>query len=371
MNSSRAHAQAHPKRSLFENSFRTDKGPNKQKFPTRKFRLFAGTGHPELAKAVAEELGVPLGQADVGEFADGEIKIQIQENVRGRDIFIVQPTGPPINDNLMELLLMISTFRRASARSITAIIPYFGYARQDRIRDERQTVAAADVALMLEAAGVDRVVAVDLHRGQLEGFFTCSTRVDNLDSLRAGAQRFISEDLENPVIVCPSISGVSRAKRFRDLLEHEGVYTSLAFVSPTDDSGIMDAEAGHHHKMAGRTKYVLVGSVRHCDVVIVDDMIDTGSRITTAAEVIKEKGANRVFAYASHGLFSGDCLDMVNDSPISRVVVSDTLPDSKSESKQSTASDSKIERIPVAPLIAEAIQRIALNQPATILTSKN
>ncbi|MES1916395.1 MAG: hypothetical protein MHM6MM_008217, partial [Cercozoa sp. M6MM] len=194
--------------------------------------LLSGSAHPSLARRVAELLGIPVGGCDTGHFADGETSVKIQRSVRGLNVYIIQPTGPPINDNLMELLLLVSAARRASASKITAIIPYYGYCRQDRIREKRETIAAADVALMLQSVGADHVISVDLHRGQIQGFFDSSCVVDNIDVVRQVVPYVVEKNLVNPVIVCPSATGLQRTKVFRDQLCREGLQASLAFVAP-------------------------------------------------------------------------------------------------------------------------------------------
>jgi ribose-phosphate pyrophosphokinase len=275
-------------------------------------------------------------------FADGEVNVVINENVRGKDVYIIQPTSPPVNETLMELLLMISTMRRASARKITAVIPYYGYARQDRKMAARVPISAADVARLLEAMGVDRVVAVDLHCGQIQGFFGPRVPVDNLDGGTVGVSYFGDMDLINPVIVSPDAGGVYRAKQFREALskKHE-MDCGLAMIIK------QRAKANEIERMD------LVGTVDGCDAIIVDDMVDTAGTLCKAAEVLKEFGARRVFAFASHGVFSGPAPGRIANSVLTELVVLDTVP--LSEESQATG---KITQLSVGPLLAQAIYNI-------------
>lgn len=278
-------------------------------------KLFTGNANKALAHEIANHLGMGLGKITVGHFADGEVNVIVNENVRGKDVYIVQPTSPPVNESLMELLLMISTMRRASARKITAIIPYYGYARQDRKMQARVPISAADVARLLEAMGVDRVVAVDLHCGQIQGFFGPRVPVDNLDGGTVGVSYFGDMDLVNPVIVSPDAGGVYRAKQFREALskKHE-VDCSLAMIVK------QRAKANEIDRMD------LVGNVEGCDCIIVDDMVDTAGTLCKAAEMLKDCGARRVFAFASHGVLSGPAASRIANSVLTELVVLDTIP---------------------------------------------
>ena len=280
-------------------------------------RIFSGGANPELAIHIAEHLGMKLGDLNLRQYADGEIGIQIQESVRGLDCYIVQPTCPPkVNDALMQLFLLISTFRRAAARTITAIIPYYGYARQDRKMEARVPISAADVARLLESVGVDRVVAVDLHCGQIQGFFGPRTPCDNLEAAMVAIPYFAGLGLkgESTVVVSPDAGGVARAKKFRDGLKKRGVDASLAMIIK------QRARANAIERMD------LVGSVDGCDVIIVDDMIDTAGTLVKAAGELQKFGAKRIFAFATHGLFSGRAIELIKDSVLERVVVCDTIP---------------------------------------------
>lgn len=305
-------------------------------------KIFTGNSNKPLAKDIADHLGMSLGKITVGRFADGEVNVVINENVRGKDVYIIQPTTPPTNETLMELLLMISTMRRASARKITAIIPYYGYARQDRKMQARVPISAADVARLLEAMGVDRVVAVDLHCGQIQGFFGPRVPVDNLDGGTVGVSYFGDMDLVNPVIVSPDAGGVYRAKQFREALKkkHE-VDCGLAMIVK------QRAKANEIERMD------LVGSVDGCDVIIVDDMVDTAGTLCQAADMLKSHGARRVFAFASHGVFSGPAASRIAKSQLTELVVLDTIP-----LGEEAAATGKITQLSVGPLLAQAIYNI-------------
>lgn len=303
-------------------------------------KLFSGNGNLALSLEIAKTLGINLGKTTVGRFADGEVNVRILENVRGKDVYVVQPTCPPVNDNIMELLLMISTLNRASARRITVVIPYYGYARQDRKMQARVPISAADIARLLEAMGVDRVIAVDLHCGQIQGFFGPRVPVDNLDGGIVGIDHFGGKDLHNPVVVSPDAGGVYRAKKFKE---------GLGYKYDMDDIGLamiikQRARAGTVDQMD------LVGDVKDCDCIIVDDMIDTAGTICKAAAVLKDKGARRVFAFASHGLLSGPGNERIKDSVMEECVILNTIP----TSPQREAND-KLVVLSVAPLLAQTI----------------
>lgn len=306
-------------------------------------KLFSGNGNLALSLEIAKTLGINLGKTTVGRFADGEVNVKILENVRGKDVYVIQPTCPPVNDNIMELLLMVSTLNRASARRITVVIPYYGYARQDRKMQARVPISAADVARLLEAMGVDRVIAVDLHCGQIQGFFGPRVPVDNLDGGVVGIDHFGGKDLHNPVIVSPDAGGVYRAKKFKEGLAHK---------YEMDDIGL--AMIIKQRTRAGTVDQMdLVGDVKDCDCIIVDDMIDTAGTICKAAAVLKEKGARNVFAFASHGLLSGPGNDRIRESVMEECVILDTIP----SSPQREAND-KLVVLSVAPLLARTIFNI-------------
>jgi len=309
----------------------------------RDLRVFAGTGNIPLAHEISKILNIDLGDIQIHNFADGEIGIQVGENVRGKDIYIVQPTCPPgVNDNMMELILLISTMRRASARTITAVLPYYGYARQDRKMTSRVPISAADVAKLLEAMGVDRVVALDLHCGQIQGFFGPRTPCDNLDGSVVALSYFAGLSLQpaNTVIVSPDAGGVYRAKRFRDGLKQHGLDCGLAMIVKQRERANSIAQMD------------LVGDVRGCDCIIVDDMIDTGGTLCKAGSELRRRGANRIFAFATHGLFNGPAIERIRKSDFEKVVVTNSVP---LEPKKHI---DKIEVISVASLLASGIYRI-------------
>lgn len=317
--------------------------------------IFTGSGNPQLAQDIAKELGVNLGVAKVRKFADGEVGIRILDNVRGKEVFVIQPTCPPdVNDHVMELLLMISTLRRASAGKITAVIPYYGYARQDRKMKSRVPISAADMARLLEAMGVDRVVAVDLHCGQIQGFFSPAVPVDNLEGHVVGLDYFsqLGLDSKTTKIVSPDAGGVYRAKQFREGLSWMGLDAGLAMIIKqrveANKIGSMD----------------LVGEVDGYDVIMVDDMIDTAGTLTKAANELQAMGARRVFAFASHGLFSGPAYDRIAKSCLEKVVVTNSIP-------LKEGAPDKIVQLNIAPLLAETIARIHLNKSISALFLSN
>jgi ribose-phosphate pyrophosphokinase len=297
---------------------------------------------------------VTLGRINIKGYADGEIGIQVNENVRGKDVYLVQPTCPPgVNDQLMELLLMVSTMRRASAMRITAVIPYYGYARQDRKMASRVPISAADVARLLQAMGVDRVVAVDLHCGQIQGFFGPRTPCDNLEAHVVVLPYFRDLGLkaETTKVVSPDAGGVYRAKKFRDGLSKIGVDAGLAMIvkqrTRPNEIGRMD----------------LVGDVTNCDVIMVDDMIDTAGTLCSAAHELKVMGAKRIFAFATHGLFSGPAYQRIAASDLEKVVVCNTVP------LQANDEQDKIVQVSTAGLLADAIRRIHLKKSVSALFS--
>lgn len=306
--------------------------------------LFSGNANLPLAQKVAEYLDVPLGAATVSKFNDGEIQIQIEESVRNKDVFILQSNCPcetqSINDNLMELYLLVRTMKRASAMSITAVIPYYGYARQDRKNSPRVPISAADVALMLEIAGVDRVVTIDLHCGQIQGFFH-NVPVDNLYAAPIFISYFAEKELSNVVVVAPDAGGVERAKMFIENLAKVGIKADMALISK------QRAKAGVVASM------YLIGDVQGADVIIVDDICDTGGTLVKAAALLKVQGANRVFAAITHPVFSGSALDNIGQSVIEEMVIADTIP-------LRDDVPANIRCISVGPLLGEAIRRLQL-----------
>jgi ribose-phosphate pyrophosphokinase len=321
---------------------------------SKPIRIFGGNSNPELANKIATALKCQLGKATVTRFEDGEVNVVVHENVRGQDVYIVQSTCTPVNENLMELMLMISTMRRASARKITAVIPYYGYARQDRKMTARVPISAADVARLLEAMGVDRVIAVDLHCGQIQGFFGPRVPVDNLDGSLVAVKYWgerTSDPLVNPVIVSPDAGGVYRAKKFREQMDkRHGIKAGLAMIIKQRQ------KAGEIEKMD------LVGSVQGSDAIIVDDMIDSAGTLCNAANELKKYGARRVFAFASHGIFSEPASSRISKSALEEVVVTDTIP-----LRPSCQNHPKIRQESVAGMLADAIRRIHAKQSVSEL----
>lgn len=299
-----------------------------------KMRIFSGTANPELGRRIAEYLSVPLSNATVRRFADGEIFIQINENVRGRDVFVVQPTSNPANDHIMELLIMVDALRRASAGRITAVIPYYGYARQDRKEAGRTPITAKLVADLLDAAGVKRVLTVDLHAGQIQGFFNMP--VDNLYATPVLLATVRKWGFENAVVISPDVGGVVRARSYAKRL-----HIDLAII---DKRRPAPNVAEMHH---------IIGEVEGKDCIIVDDMVDTAGTLTKAAEALLQHGANSVAAVCTHGVLSGPAIERIDSSLLSRLLVTDTI-----QLSPAAMACSKIETRSIAPLLGEAIRRI-------------
>ena len=300
-------------------------------------KLFAGNATPDLAQKVAKRLYIELGDAVVGRFSDGEISVQINENVRGSDVFILQSTCAPTNDNLMELIVMVDALRRASAGRITAVIPYFGYARQDRrVRSARVPITAKVVADFLSSVGVDRVLTVDLHAEQIQGFF--DVPVDNVFGSPVLLEDMKNRDFDDVVVVSPDIGGVVRARAIAKLLND----TDLAIIDKRRP------QANVYQVMH------IIGDVEGRDCIIVDDMIDTGGTLCKAAEALKEHGAKRVFAYATHPILSGTAAENLRNSVIDEVIVTDSIP----LSDELKALDI-VKVLTLADMLAETIRRIS------------
>ena len=300
-----------------------------------KIRIFSGNSNPRLAQRICDNLGVPLASARVRTFSDGEVMVEIGDNVRGRDVYVIQSTCNPTNNNLMELLVMMDALKRASAATITAVIPYFGYARQDRKAAPRTPITAKLVADLITTAGADRVVTIDLHAGQIQGFFNIP--VDNLYAapviLAHLKKRFEGQEV---VMVTPDAGGTERARAFAKRLE-----CSLAVIDKRR-TGPNVAEVMH-----------LIGDVKGKVAIILDDMIDTAGTLTQAAKALKENGAASIFACATHGVLSGPAIERINGSDIEEVVLTDTIP--HEDKDQHTT---KISMLSVDGLLAEAIRRI-------------
>ncbi len=297
-------------------------------------KLFAGNAHPALAKEIAGVLKTQVGQANVGRFPDGEVEVKITENVRGADCFIIQPTSYPANDNLMELLLMVDALRRASAWRITAVMPYFGYGRQDRKAEPRVPISAKLVSNIIRAAGIDRVLTMDLHAGQIQGFFDIP--VDHLYANPVLVGYFQKKKIpaEQLVVVSPDAGGVERARAFAKRLE-----SGLAII---DKRRISPREANVMH---------VVGDVKGKVALIIDDLVDTGGTLVKAAQALSDGGATRVLAAAAQGVLAGPAIERLNASPVEELVITNSIPLNHKDAR-------KIRVLSVAPLLAEAIQRI-------------
>ncbi|MBW8057768.1 MAG: ribose-phosphate pyrophosphokinase [candidate division NC10 bacterium] len=295
--------------------------------------LFSGNANRKLAQEIAEYLGMPLGLAEVSQFSDGEVFVQLNENVRGADVFVIQPTCPPVDHHLMELLVMVDAVRRASAQRITAVIPYFGYARQDRKVQPRVPVSAKLVADIITVSGAHRVLTMDLHAGQIQGFFNIP--VDHLFALPVLLRYFQERERHEGVVVAPDAGGVERARAFAKRLG-----TSLAFIDKRRE-GPNEAKVMH-----------IVGDVKDRDVIIVDDMIDTAGTITQAVTALWEAGARRIYASCTHAVLSGEAIERIESSGLEEVVVTNTIP------LDERRSCKKLTLLSVAPLLGEAIDRI-------------
>ena len=269
--------------------------------------LFSGTSNPQLGKEIADCLGISLGQVKISQFSNGEIYVRFLESVRGADIFLVQTMCQPVNDHLMELLIMIDALKRASAERISAVIPHYGYARQDKKTEGREPITAKLVADLLTTAGADRVLSMDLHAGQIQGFF--DRPVDHLTALPLLTEYFSGKDIKDLVVVSPDVGRVKVAKKYADKLG-----AGLAILHKTRPAHNV-AEIGH-----------VVGDVSGCTALLVDDMIDTAGTITAGAETVVAGGAKHVFACATHGILSGLAIDRINASPIEELVLTNTIP---------------------------------------------
>lgn len=298
-----------------------------------RLKVFSGNANPELAQEIAEYLGVHIADSKVKTFSDGEISVAIDESVRGVDVYIVQPTCAPVNDYLMELLIMIDAVRRASAARVNAVIPYYGYARQDRKTRARDPITSKMVANLITSAGADRVITVDLHAGQIQGFFDIP--VDHLPGVPMLAEYFRSNPMEDVVVLSPDLGGVTRA---RDLANR--LHASIAIIDKWRPEPNV-AEVMN-----------VIGDIEGKSVIIVDDMIDTAGTITMASRVILERGAKEVYACATHPVLSGPALERLSEAPLREIVVTNTIPIPKDKRLKNMTI------LSVAPLIGEAILRI-------------
>ena len=307
--------------------------------------VFAGNANPALAHAITRHLRVPMGRAQVGRFSDGEVNAELMENVRGRDVFIVQSTCPPANDNLMELLVMTDACRRASAARITAVIPYFGYARQDRRpRATRVAVTAKLVANMIAGAGVDRVLTVDLHADQIQGFFDIP--VDNVYASPVLLGEAWKQKYADMIVVSPDVGGVVRAR---------------ALAKRLDDADL--AIIDKRRPRANESKVMnIIGEVEGKTCVMIDDMVDTAGTLCKAAQALKESGAARVVAYITHPVLSGAAIERIRQSVLDELVVTDTIP-----LRPAGEACAKIRQLSVAGLLAETIRRISDDESVSSL----
>lgn len=301
-----------------------------------KLMVFTGNANPELARLIVEHLDLPLGTATVGQFSDGEITIEIAENVRGKDVFIIQPTCVPTNDNLMELIFMVDALRRSSAGRITAVIPYYGYARQDRrVRSARVPISAKVVADMLQAAGVDRVLTVDLHADQIQGFF--NVPMDNIYGSPILLDDIEKQDYENLMIVSPDVGGVVRAR---------------AIAKQLDDADLAIIDKRRPQANEAQVMHI-IGDVTDRTCIIVDDMVDTAGTLCKAAEALKQFGAKKVVAYCTHPVLSGAAIENIKNSELDELVVTDTIP-----LTEEAKSLGNIRQLTLAGLLAESIRRV-------------
>lgn len=297
--------------------------------------LFSGNANPALAAKMADILDIPLGKADVGKFSDGEISVEIEENVRGRDVFIIQSTCAPTNDNLMELIVFADAMRRASATRVTAVIPYFGYARQDRRpRSSRVPISAKVVASMMTTAGVDRILTVDLHADQIQGFFDIP--VDNVYGSPVLLDDIVTRHYPNVMVISPDVGGVVRARAVAKQLNCD-----LAIIDKrrerANEAQVMN----------------IIGDVSGRDCILVDDMCDTAGTLCKAAQALKEKGASRVVSYVTHAVLSGAAIENIMASELDELVVTDTIPLSDASQRCE-----KIRQLTLAPMLAEAVRRV-------------
>jgi ribose-phosphate pyrophosphokinase len=304
-------------------------------------KIFSGSSNPQLTQRIVDYLKIPLGEVDISRFPDGETHVKVRENIRGRDVFIVQSICRPPNENLMELLIMIDAMRRASAERITAVLPFYGYARQDRKDQPRVPITAKLVANLLVAAGTSRILTMDLHAQQIQGFFDIP--VDHLYAAPILARYLMEKKLKSPVVVAPDTGGVKAAHAYANILE-----CGLAVVAK-DRRGPADVQA-----------YTLVGNVAGCDAVMVDDLTTTAGTLCSAAKLLKEHGAADLYAAVSHAAITPDGIQRLRNSPIKELVATDSVP-------LNGASGFPVKTLSVAGLLGEAILRIHNNESVTSL----
>ncbi len=306
-----------------------------------RLKIVTGNCHPRLARDICDYLGTTLVDAEITRFQDGEIKVDIDETVRGADVFVVQPTSPPVNENLMELLVIIDALRRASARRITAVVPYYGYARQDRKEQPREPITAKLVANLITTAGARRLLSIDMHAPQIQGFFDIP--VDHLYAAPIMIDYFKEKDLSNTTAVSPDVGAVKRVRSFAESLD-----IPLAIIDKRRPKANI-AEVKN-----------VIGDVEGRNVIILDDIIDTAGTITEAAKVLKEKGARDIYLCATHGLFSGPAIERLKEAPITELIITDSIP-------QKDLGLDNLKILSVAPLVGEAIDRIFRDLSVSVL----
>lgn len=295
--------------------------------------IFSGNAHPELTARICSHLGLPVGVANVFEFSNGNVFVQLQENVRERDVFIVQPAASPVNQYFMELLIMIDAARRASAGRITAVLPFFPYGRSDKKDQPRVPISARLIANLIETAGANRVLTMDLHAGQIQGFFNIPT--DELTGLNLIANHFTEREFRG-VVVAPDLGAAKRARNLADILQSPLALSEKRRVSNDDSAQVLN----------------LIGEVDGQDALIIDDEVDTAGTLVAVASLLKEQGAREIYAAMTHGVLSGPAIERIDGSPLKELVVTDTLP------LPSAKHNKRIRALSVAPLLGEAIQRI-------------
>ena len=308
--------------------------------------LLSGSSNPELAEKVSKELGIELTPVEIKNFNDGETYVRVEKSVRGSHVFIIQPTSPPVNDNLMELLILVDALKRASAKEITAVIPYYGYSRQDRKATSREPITAKLVASLIETAGVDRVVTFDLHVDQIQGFFNIP--VDNLAAMPILAKSIIKKKLDNIVVVSPDVGGATRARRFAKVLDSE--------------MAVIDKRRPAH----GESEIMnIIGEVEGKSVILIDDIIDTAGTISNAATAIKKKGAKEVYICATHLIMSKDAINKLENDDIKEIIVTDSISISREKRLN------KIKIVSLAPFITELIKCIFEGEPMGVIVEKH
>lgn len=307
--------------------------------------VFTGNANPQLARQIVQHLGLPLGKADVNKFSDGEIQVELHENVRGKDVFIIQPTCYPTNDNIMELLVLSDALRRASADRITAVMPYYGYSRQDRRpRSARVPISAKVVANMIASVGIDRVMTLDLHADQIQGFFDFP--VDNIYATPIFLNDILSRHLTNPVIVSPDVGGVLRARATAKRVDAKLAIIDKRRPRP-NESEVMN---------------IIGDDINGCDCIIVDDIVDTAGTLSNAATALKERGAASVRAYCTHAVLSGKAISNLEGSGLDELVVTDSIP-----LREEARGCKKVRVLSIAGLVAESVRRIHVEESISSL----